>query len=38
VVFLFMLLLLLIIVFGSLWIMYDLDERVMAGMNMGGAQ
>ena len=31
-VFYFMLLLLLIVVLGSLWIMYDLDQRVMAGM------
>jgi cytochrome o ubiquinol oxidase operon protein cyoD len=31
-VFLFMVLLLLIIVLGSLWIMYDLNDRVMSGM------
>ena len=33
-VFYFMLLVLLIIGFGSLWIMQDLNKRVMAGMNM----
>lgn len=32
VVFIFMLLLLLIIVIGSLWIMFDLNDRVMMGM------
>lgn len=31
-IFYFMVLVLLIIVLGSLWIMYDLDTRVMAGM------
>ncbi len=34
IIFSFMLLLLLIIVIGSLWIMYDLDQRVMSGMKM----
>lgn len=33
VVFLFMVMVLLIIVLGSLWIMYDLNDRVMAGMS-----
>jgi len=33
-VFYFMLLVLLIIVLGSLWIMYDLDQRVMLNMRM----
>jgi len=32
-VFYFMLLVLFIIAIGSLWIMYDLDERVMSGMD-----
>lgn len=31
-VFFFMVLVLLIIVLGSLWIMYDLNDRVMSGM------
>lgn len=34
VTFFFMLLLLVIIVLGSLWIMYDLNDRVMSNMNM----
>lgn len=34
VVFYFMLMVLLIIVIGSLWIMFDLDNRVMANMPM----
>lgn len=34
-VFYFMLVILLIIAIGSLWIMYDLNERVMSGMSMG---
>lgn len=33
-VFLFMVLLLAIVVIGSLWIMYDLDDRVMLNMGM----
>lgn len=33
-VFYFMVLVLLIIAIGSLWIMYDLDDRVMSGMVM----
>lgn len=33
-VFYFMILVLLIIVLGSLWIMYDLDQRVMKNMGM----
>lgn len=33
VVFCFMVVVLLIIAIGSLWIMHDLNERVMAGMN-----
>lgn len=33
-IFLFMLLVLLIVVVGTLWIMNDLDERVMNGMSM----
>ncbi|MEI8125433.1 MAG: cytochrome o ubiquinol oxidase subunit IV [Parachlamydiaceae bacterium] len=38
IVFCFMLLILFIIVIGSLWIMYDLDNRVMSNMsNMMGA-
>jgi cytochrome o ubiquinol oxidase operon protein cyoD len=32
--FCFMVMCVLIIVIGSLWIMHDLDERVMADMNM----
>lgn len=32
----FMILVLLIIVLGSLWIMYDLDQRVMTEMNRKG--
>lgn len=31
-IFLFMVMVLLVIVLGSLWIMFDLDERVMSGM------
>ena len=31
--FLFMVLVLLIVAIGSLWIMHDLDNRVMSGMN-----
>lgn len=34
VVFYFMVLVLLIIVIGSLWIMYDLNDRVMSNMTM----
>ncbi len=34
-VFLFMVMILLIIVVGSLWIMYDLNDRVMSHMTMG---
>lgn len=33
-VFCFMLMILLIIAVGSLWIMYDLNQRVMSGMSM----
>lgn len=34
VVFFFMVLVLVIIAFGSLWIMYDLNDRVMSNMTM----
>ena len=34
-IFYFMVLVLLIIVLGSLWIMHDLDERMMSNMPMG---
>lgn len=34
-IFFFMLLILLIVVGGSLWIMNDLNDRVMSNMNMG---
>ena len=37
VIFYFMVMVLLIIVIGSLWIMYDLDDRVMSNITVGGA-
>lgn len=36
--FLFMILVVLLLVIGSLWIMYNLDERVMTTMNMNTEQ
>jgi cytochrome o ubiquinol oxidase subunit IV len=35
-VFYFMIMILLIIVVGSLWIMYNLNDRMMSDMTMGG--